>query len=75
MNFVRFAALKGSTEGLHLVAVDIGYAAKRATCGVATSHSRESLNFGGAIDHVARELIARPEAVLVLEAVLSTSHG
>lgn len=68
-------ALPPNIDGLPVIAVDIGYSARKATCGVATGNGDEkSYRFGKAIEIVADLCRGNSETVLVLEAVLSTRH-
>ncbi len=73
----RFEALRDSARQRPVIAVDLGYSSKRPTCGVATSILGESkcYRFGDAVTRVVDLCVGQPKAVLVLEAVLSTSHN
>lgn len=72
----RFSALDASSERLGVIAVDLGYSSRRKSCGIARSETRDAkcFRFGEAIAFVADSLRDNAEQVLVLEAVLSTSH-
>jgi len=67
---------KGFRQPLPLVIVDIGYSAKKKSCGLAWTGQRDSIQvlFGEAIEKVARQMAVLRESVLVIEAPLSTLH-
>lgn len=73
-----FSALTGRViTTTPLVAVDLGYSAQRRSCGLAWTGGDEALElqFGDAIHRVAKLLgFFDGQAVLVVEAVLSTFH-
>jgi len=62
---------------LPLVVVDLGYAAKAKSCGLAWTGGGDPVQarFGEAIERVAEQLAVLGESVLVLEAALSTFHN
>lgn len=74
----NFTSVLPDKNAASIIAVDLGYSASRATCGVASQASgiSEQLQFGKAVDLVV-ELVNREPAkpVVVLEGVLSTRHG
>jgi len=59
-----------------LVAIDLGYSHKKASCGIMHIGIKEpmSLTFGASIKEIIRLVEQHPTLVLVLEAVLSTYH-
>lgn len=60
---------------LPLLAIDLGYSATQASCGIATSEGEtHSLYFGDCIQWTADTLRKNGPHVLILEAVLSTYH-
>lgn len=60
---------------LPLLAIDLGYSATQASCGIAASHSENhTLEFGASIQWTADYLREHGPHVLILEAVLSTYH-
>lgn len=71
-----FVAFQQSLKRLPIIAVDIGYSAKAASCGVAwTGHETPlRLQFGKAIARVAELCVTFERPVLVVEAALSTFH-
>ena len=72
-----FLALENLTRELPLVAMDIGYSPVRKSCGVTWTGcaGAKSFLFGEAIEAVAEQLSDNDEAVLVIEAPLSTYHN
>ncbi|MGD9546421.1 MAG: hypothetical protein AB7V45_02630 [Candidatus Krumholzibacteriia bacterium] len=72
-----FTSVLPDKKAASIIAVDLGYSASRATCGVVSQASgiREQLQFGKAVALVV-ELVKREPAkpVVVLEGVLSTRH-
>jgi hypothetical protein len=63
------------TEGLPLLAIDLGYSATQASCGIATHEGvSKSLQFGDAIAWTAAYLNQNEPHILIIEAVLSTYH-
>lgn len=74
---IRFAADLTGWGGAPVLAVDLGYSEKQASCGLAWTGGGpgEERQFGEAIEGSVRLLAAFDwRAVLVLEAVLSTRH-
>lgn len=60
---------------LPLLAIDLGYSATQASCGIATLEAvNESLKFGEAIAWTAAHLNQNGPHILIIEAVLSTYH-
>jgi len=71
----RFIALSKESKDLNIIVVDIGYSAKRRTCGISWSDDKcEKYQFGEAIRCVAEQINNYKIQVIVLEAVLSTYH-
>jgi hypothetical protein len=73
---IRFVALKEVSGPRTVLAVDLGYSSERRSCGIALSNDSiaRCWTFGDALTEVATILTNVPQAVLVLEGVLSTSH-
>jgi hypothetical protein len=62
-------------QDLPLLAIDLGYSATQASCGIATLNAvSESLQFGDAITWTADYLNQNGPHILIIEAVLSTYH-
>lgn len=76
MRRARFTALSNTVRSGAIVAVDLGYSSSRKTCGIARSVDNFSAchSFGNSLAVVVNSLTSNPTQILVLEAVLSTSH-
>ncbi len=72
----QYIALDGGPRR-RVVAVDLGYSENARSCGVAWSGCEDPCHkrFGAAMPYVAAILNQHPNAVLVLEAALSTFHN
>ncbi len=73
----RFHALHDGDAGSDLIVVDIGYSAKKKSCGLLWTSADKPVDmaFGEAIDKTVELLNSGSKYVLVLEAVLSTFHS
>ncbi|CAI8356898.1 MAG: Uncharacterised protein [Opitutia bacterium UBA7350] len=57
------------------LAIDLGYSATQASCGIATQKNKtHTLHFGACIEWTAEYLHSNGPHILILEAVLSTYH-
>jgi hypothetical protein len=76
---LRFKAFKGTPKGRPLVVVDLGYSARRSSCGVTWTGRGTATNhrFRVAVIKVKQALaeLRRQDPILVLEAPLSGCHN
>jgi hypothetical protein len=64
------------SPNLPRLAIDLGYSATQASCGIATPDGKtQSLQFGESIPWIADYLRKNGPHILILEAVLSTYHN
>src|SRR5207248_2981729 len=72
----RYIAFQTSVSERPVVALDIGYSAKRRTCGVASPSNPDGKcwSFSEALEQIGELLSELPDAVLVIEAPLSSMH-
>ena len=72
-----FIAFAGEMKDVELVVVDLGYSARKSTCGLfwTGATQAEELSFGDAVRRTAVVVNDMKNPLLVLEAVLSTYHA